>query len=94
MILQCNECWKRFDADTEPVACPYCGAAGHFAQITMTDKHGRKLTYKEHIEELRKYYLAHPPRGINRKRILEMSEEELEDMADVMDEISNDTWEY
>ena len=94
MILQCNECWKRFDAVTEPVACPYCGAAGHFAQITMTDKHGRKLTYKEHIEELRKYYLAHPPRGMHKNRIQEMSAAELEDMADVVDELSNGTWEY
>ena len=94
MIFQCNECWKQFDADTEPEVCPYCGSAGNFAQITITNKYGRKLTYKEHIEELRKYYLAHPPRGINRKRILEMSEEGLEDMADVMDEISNDTWDY
>ena len=94
MIFQCNECWKRFDADTEPAVCPYCGSAGHFAQITIIDKSGRQQTYKEYIEELRKYYLAHPPRGINRKRILEMSEEKLEDMADIMDEISNDTWEY
>ncbi len=67
---------------------------GIFAQITIIDKSGRQQTYKEYIEELRKYYLAHPPRGINRKRILEMSEEKLEDMADIMDEISNDTWEY
>ena len=69
MIFQCNECWKKFDADNMPEACPYCGSAGNFAHITITDKYGRKPTYKEHIEELRKYYLAHPPRGINRKRI-------------------------
>ena len=86
MIFQCNECWKRFDADTEPAACPYCGSAGHFAQITITDKHGRKLTYKEHIEELRKYYVAHPPRGISLKEIQDMPANVLEDMADIWSE--------
>lgn len=87
MIFQCNECWKRFDADTEPVAFPYCGSASHFAQIKITDKSGRELTYKEHIEKLRKYYLAHPPRGISLKEIQDMPANVLEDMADIWSEL-------
>ena len=31
MIFQCNECWKKFDADNMPEACPFCGVEGGFA---------------------------------------------------------------
>ena len=87
MILQCNECWKKFDAESEPDSCPFCGAEGSFAQIKITDKSGKELTYKEHIEGLRKYYLTYPPKGISRKEIMDMSVKELEDMADIWSEL-------
>ena len=87
MIFQCNECWHRFDADSDPETCPFCGAADGFAQIRITDKTGRELTYKEHIEETRRYYLAHPPIGVKRKDILAMTPNQLEDMDDIMSEL-------
>ena len=86
MIILCNECWKKFDADGRPMVCPYCGATDGFAQIKITDKSGRELTYKEHIEKLRKYYLAHPPRGISLKEIQDMPANVLDDMADIWSE--------
>ena len=86
MILQCNEYWKRLDAESKPALCPFCGGEGGFAQIKITDKSGKELTYKEHIERLRKYYLAHLPKGISRKEIMAMSLNELEDMADIWSE--------
>lgn len=87
MIFQCNECWKKFDADTKPAICPFCGVEGGFAQIKFLDKSGKELTYAEHIEQLRKYYVAHPPRGIRRKEILDMPVDTLEDMADIWSEL-------
>ena len=86
MILQCNECWKRFDAESRTTLCPFCGAEGSFAQIIITDKSGKEMTYKEHIEKLRKYYLVHLLKGISRKEIMAMSLNELEDMADIWSE--------
>lgn len=87
MIFQCDECWKKFDAESRPASCPFCGAEEDFAQIKIIDKVGKELTYKEHIDELRKYYLAHLPKGITRKEIIAMSFNELEDMADIWSEL-------
>ena len=86
MIFQCKECWKKFDANNMPEACPFCGVEGGFAQLKIIDKSGKELTYKEHIEQLRKYYLVHTPEGISKKEIMAMPSNVLDDMADIWSE--------
>ena len=80
MILYCTKCDRSFDAETEPETCPFCGKAASFGIITITDENGRKLTYKEHIDELREYYLSHLPYGHTRADIETMDDRDLEDM--------------
>ena len=87
MIFQCYECWEKFEADRKPAECPLCGTVGDFAQIRFIDKHGKELTYAEHIDTLRKYYLKHPPKRISKKQILEMTPAQLEDLHDILSEL-------
>lgn len=88
MILKCYSCEKRFDADTNPSACPFCGSACGFAQIRITDKRGNELSYTEHIESLRKIYLQHVPEEMNKEEIQSMSPSSLEDLHYFMSEQS------
>ena len=87
MIFQCNECWNKFDAENRPASFPFCGAEGSFVQVKITDKSGKEMTYKEHIEKLRKYYLVHLSKGISRKEIMALSLNELADMADIWNDL-------
>lgn len=89
MIILCDECGNRFDAETMPEKCPICGKepAFGFSVITIRDRNGRILTYREYIEKVRAYYLAHPPEGITKKEINAMSESQLEDMDDIISEL-------
>lgn len=86
MILECYSCEKRFDADTNPSACPFCGSDRGFAQIRITDKRGNELSYAEHIESLRKIYLQHVPEGMSKEEIQSMCPSELEDLDYFMNE--------
>ncbi|MBQ8945344.1 MAG: hypothetical protein IJ058_14415 [Lachnospiraceae bacterium] len=86
MYYQCLKCERSFDAESAPDACPFCKTEGRIAIISDVDEDGNELTYAEHIKSLREYYLAHLPHGMSRSDITAMTDQELEEMDDILSE--------
>lgn len=88
MYYQCCKCDRSFDAETDPSVCPFCKSLyPGFAKISYVTEDGRDLTYAEHIQDLRDYYLEFPPAGMTKEDIAQMDDRDLENLDDIMCEI-------
>ena len=86
MIFECHSCERKFETEIKPDRCPYCGKSDGFSMIRIIRKNGQEVTYGEHIEELRRYYVNHVPIGMSRKTIEMMDEKQLEELHDILSE--------
>ena len=46
----------------------------------------QEKTYAAHIAEMRRYYMTHVPKGMNKKQIERMSARQIEEMDDILSE--------